>query len=808
MRDCSLRVLTMFTVWLALSASATAQDVLKVVEDGKTKAVVVVDAKAGKWEKRAAADLVRYIELMTGAEPAVANTDAMIEAALKTDVPLLIVGAAALKADPTLAEQLARVGKEPVLRKDAVILRRAANRVYIAGTNDDSHYYAAAWLLNMWGCRWYLPTDIGECIPETKTLTVGKIDSVYSPPFEVRNYWISWNGSTEGQEEFTRRNFMNYGVGVPNGHAIGEYVKELVPKGKTLFDIPIAEDATADHIVKKVAPKFAKGEYFSLGMEDGVYRSESKLDKELQAGLKDKYFLSDSLTDPFLTLYNKVSDRLLKQHPDSKSRIGFLAYGNLTIPPQRKIVAAKPLVAYLAPIDIDPNHGMDDPKSAPRREYKEIMYRWAEVMQGRVVIYDYDQGMLVWRDLPNPSIQAIRQDIKHYKKAGILGVSTECRNAIATTVLNLHVRGQLYWNPDADVDALLSEFYEKFYGPAAKPMAAYWNAILKAWEDTIVTEHEHFVVPAIYTPAVVAKLRKHIEEAEKSAPISIKATPREKRYSQRVHFARLSFDVLDHYTAMVKAAASDIDYKAAVAAGEKALAARLELAKMNPTFTTRVIGVAAETKDSGPAWFPGEVEQYRALGALTDGTKGTLITKLPLEWAFRRDPNDTGVASGWARKQVDLKWWNEAMQGPRPMGMPPLQLSRPDWHRINPGHWEMLRTDLYMQAQGVVTPDYQSYTGHAWYRTDFDLAAETARGKVRVMFPGLFNEAWLYVNGHLVAHRAYKEPWWLSDYKFEWDVDLSEHVQPGANTITVRVNNPHHFGGMFRRPFLYTPAGK
>ena len=27
----------------------------------------------------------------------------------------------------------------------------------------------------------------------------------------------------------------------------------------------------------------------------------------------------------------------------------------------------------------------------------------------------------------------------------------------------------------------------------------------------------------------------------------------------------------------------------------------------------------------------------------------------------------------------------------------------------------------------------------------------------------------------------------------------------GANTFAVRVNNPHHFGGMFRRPFLYRP---
>ncbi len=789
-------------VGLLACSAAPAQDVLKVVDDGKTKAVVVVDAKAGVWEKRAAADLVKYIERMTGVKPALAEA-----APAAADAPLLIVGSAALKADPTLTAALAKVGKEPVLRRDAIALRRTGNRIFIAGTNDDSHYYAAAELLRRWGCRWYLPTDIGECIPETKTLTVAALDYAYAPPFEVRNYWVSWNGSNDGQDDFMRRNFMNSGVGVPNGHAIGEYVQELIPKGKSLFDIPIAEDATADHIVKKVSPKFAKGDYFSLGMEDGVYRTESKLDKQLMAGLRDKYFLSDSLADPFLTLYNKVSDRLLKAHPNSTARIGFLAYGNLTIPPQRKIVAAKPLVAYLAAIDIDPIHGMDDPKSPPRQEYKDMMYRWSEVMQGRVVIYDYDQGMLVWRDLPNPSIQSIRQDIKHYKKAGILGVSTECRNATATVFLNLHVRAQLYWNPDADVDALLAEFYTSFYGPAAKPMAEYWTAIIKAWEDSIVTEHEHFVVPAIYTPSLVEKLRTHLADADKALG-GTKGGRDAKLYAERLKFARLSFNVIDHYTAMVRAAATEGDYKAATAAGEKALAARLELAKMNPTFTTRVVGVAAEGKDSGPAWFPGEVEQYRALGSLTDGTKGTLVQKLPLEWAFRRDPHDTGVVRGWARKPVDLTWWNDITAPPKPMGMPPVQLSAVDRHRLNPGHWGMLRTDLYMQAQGVVSPDYHSYTGLAWYRSQFDVPGDGAKNTVRVMFPGLFNEAWLYVNGDLVAHRAYKEPWWLSDYKFEWDVDLSGHLKAGANTVAVRINNPHHFGGMFRRPFLYKPAAK
>jgi hypothetical protein len=220
---------------------------------------------------------------------------------------------------------------------------------------------------------------------------------------------------------------------------------------------------------------------------------------------------------------------------------------------------------------------------------------------------------------------------------------------------------------------------------------------------------------------------------------------------------------------------------------------------MNPTFTTRVIGVAAEDEKSGPAWWPGEVQQYRELAAYTDGTKGTLVAKLPLEWAFRRDPHDTGVVSGWAYKPLDPKW-----RGTDVFWTPEKRAER-YWRN----EWEPRRTDLYQQAQqDFLSPVGNGYNGHFWYRTDFDLPAEAAKSPLHVRFPGLFNECWLYVNGHLVAHRPYKEPWWLTDYKFEWDVDLAGHLKPGANTVAVRVYNPHHFGGMFRRPFVYKPAEK
>ncbi len=769
---------------------------LIIAANGKTKAVIVVSPTATSQEKQAADDLAKYIGLMCGARPGVAHTREAIDAALAGTNPVLLVGQEALKASPRLREPLNSVlKKNPHLRTDGIVLRREANRIYLAGNNDLSHYFAAVELLRLWGCRWYMPTEFGECIPEQRDLRVGDLDHVYSSPFEIRSYWISWLGDGSGAAEFQMRNMMTGRGDMPStGHALGKYTKGL---GKGTFNFPITAPETAQHVATQVEKTYADGGAFSLGMEDGSYDSDYPKDQKLMKLQWDKYFMRWSVTDPMLELYNNVARALQKKYPRSKGKIGFLAYANMTIPPVRDMVAERSLYCELAPIDIDPTHGMDDPQSPPRREYKKMMYEWAKIMQGRLCIYDYDQGMMVWRDIPNPSHQAFRQDVKHYQKAGILGVNTESRNAIATTFLNLYLRTRLLWNPDEDVDALLAEFYPKFYGPAAEPMRQYWSTIFTAWQDTIATEHEHFIAPAIYTQQVIAVLKRNLEEAERIIDgIQTRGralTRNEQLYVQRMKFTRFSYDITAGYLSMVRAAATDCDYAKAVAIGEKALAVREQLTDMNGTFTTYR---RYKVEHRGHAWWPGEVKQYREMLPYVDGTKGNLIAKLPIEWAFHRDLNRKGLDRGYHTEPMDLSYWNEHK----------AEYDLDCLKDYPAGQWEMLRSDLYAQAQGIRHPDRQSFTGDLWYRTDVKLTADETRGAVHLRFPGVFNECWLYVNGREVGHREQGKLYWLNDYRFEWDVDLTGKLKAGNNIFTLRCNCEHHLGGIFRRPFLYRLA--
>jgi len=247
-----------------------------------------------------------------------------------------------------------------------------------------------------------MPTEFGEVIPEQAVLKIGKLDFAYAPPFEIRHYWLSWNGDKTGANEFRRRNFMTETSMVGMGHTIGQYSEALVPEGKTTFNISLSDPKTAAHIASKIEADYAAGKSISLAIEDGDYVSDSPSDKALQVEW-DKYMLKPSQTDAMMTLYNNVGKILREKYPHSTAKIGGQAYANVTLPPKIVKKVEPNVVMWIAPIDIDPIHHMDDPKSPPRREYRDMMYRWAQLMEGRLAIYDYDQGMLTWRDIPNPS---------------------------------------------------------------------------------------------------------------------------------------------------------------------------------------------------------------------------------------------------------------------------------------------------------------------------------------------------------------------------------------------------------------------
>lgn len=71
-----------------------------------------------------------------------------------------------------------------------------------------------------------MPSAFGEYVPQWPVLSVERLDHAYAPPFEIRHYWLSWNGDPAGADEFRHRNFMSAATLPGAGQVLDTYCRD------------------------------------------------------------------------------------------------------------------------------------------------------------------------------------------------------------------------------------------------------------------------------------------------------------------------------------------------------------------------------------------------------------------------------------------------------------------------------------------------------------------------------------------------------------------------------------------------------
>ena len=144
------------------------------VGDGRPEAVVVVQDKASVEERQAAGELVAYVQRMSGAKLEVAGSAA--------DRPAVI-----LRVDPALNP--APEGERNWAGSRGYRLLVQRNRLHVIGSDPLSVLFGVYGLLERHlGVRWLWPGELGEVVPQQKTVRVGQLDETSVPDFRVR--WV------------------------------------------------------------------------------------------------------------------------------------------------------------------------------------------------------------------------------------------------------------------------------------------------------------------------------------------------------------------------------------------------------------------------------------------------------------------------------------------------------------------------------------------------------------------------------------------------------------------------------------------
>ncbi len=111
--------------------------------------------------------------------------------------------------------------------------------------------------------------------------------------------------------------------------------------------------------------------------------------------------------------------------------------------------------------------------------------------------------------------------------------------------------------------------------------------------------------------------------------------------------------------------------------------------------------------------------------------------------------------------------------------------------------------ELYADIKKLL---FSSYDGLGWYRTTVKVPGKFAGRKINLGFGGVFGRILIWVNGEFIAYRPFKLPWWTNGYNKNFDFEITKAVKPGQdNTIVIRVDNEHEWGGIYRRVSLWSP---
>src|SRR5690606_31629057 len=117
----------------------------------------------------------------------------------------------------------------------------------------------------------------------------------------------------------------------------------------------------------------------------------------------------------------------------------------------------------------------------------------------------------------------LQDRVQSYRKMNVKGFRwISASNNFGPQGLYLYMLSQLMWNPDLDLAKELDLYYENYYGPAAKPMKAYHETWMDAFEQSDIGGGQlggginsgGRGMHMICTPALMAKLGEYIQEAE------------------------------------------------------------------------------------------------------------------------------------------------------------------------------------------------------------------------------------------------------------------------------------------------------
>lgn len=727
------------------------------VRGGQAVAMVVCDAKVGppaksvnkmkstdsREEALAAALLIEWVKKITDAELPVTDKPA-------AGIVTIYVGKAATRAGLKLDDI-----ESPTQEGIRVVVE--PNRILIAGQSDAATVKAVCRFLEHLGCRYFMDGPLGEVYPRTPNLSVQPVTITEKPGLLYRNpkgptwqaaTWKAWNGA--GGEDFA------------HAHAWGRYIpKGLFAQHPEYFamgtdgqrrdgDWLCTSNPEVRHVFANEVIRVIKSgtKHPSISPPDGrgyCQCEQCKAQDDPQSIEPSSGTVS--ITNRYVDFYDDVARKVAKVYPDSV--LSFYCYADYTQPPtvQRKL--APNLCAMIAPIRYCRLHAIGDEHCPSRKQQAAMLDGWAKVAP-RLGYYNYMYN-LADATFPMFKYTPCKQDFPFLADKGLTYMTIEVLSNWYIYGPQIYLSLRMAYDPRLDAAALMNDYYDKFYGPAAGPlMKRYWMLIDEA--STALVNHSggFYGLSAVFTPDVVRQCEGVLNQAQHAA----RDDP---RYSERVAMHAAGFQNV-------------IDYReicAAMARGDYPQAKRVYDGMVKRIEDLQAKGYA--NREYGTAYLKRFLAKSIEGPLALTAAPNRVVAVLPDRWKFSYDRSADGESLAFAAADFDDSKWTPVAT------------------------YSNTLSGQKLDENAVL-----------WYRTSFVVPEK--HQKLSLVFPEVDGTVAVYINGkgvELTPLSPGKAPGVPRRTPFE--VDVTTAVKPGSNLVAVRVDNrriSELFLGGILRPVL------
>lgn len=488
------RLCCAFTALLMLTSSAAlAQESgLTLAAKSASPFTIVCPADASPSQSYAAEELQRFVRQMTGAEVPIATDDQPLP-------PQAIL----LGVTRHTEQVLGAPPESSELGDDGFRLVTRAPHLLVLGSPVRGTLYGVYELLERYaGCRWYAKHH--SVIPRLEAWTIPQLDQTQIPAFPMREPF--WWGMFDG--DFAARCKVN-----GNRPNLQERHGGKIRFGGDLF-------------VHTFYPLLPPSEFFAEHPEYYSLRNGKRTTEHAQLCLTNpdvlrivtERVLARIRQDPQAKLFsvsqndwggwcecpncraideregspsgtmihfvNQVAEAVEREFPDVW--IETLAYQYTRHPP-KTLKPRHNVVPRLCTIECDFSVPLNASTFAQNQKFVEDIQGWSAITD-KLYVWDYTTNFGHYL-CPHPNFECLQGNAQFFRDHRVVGLFEQGAYQAPHAEfaeLRAWILAKLLWNPDQDIEPLYDDFFQGYYGPAAKPIRRYFDEL-----QALVQPDEH-----------------------------------------------------------------------------------------------------------------------------------------------------------------------------------------------------------------------------------------------------------------------------------------------------------------------------